>query len=106
MPDPTLLLLDEPAAGLDLGARERLAMLLARLNDQPDLAAIVVVTHHVEEIAPGTTHALVLRAGLVVASGIAEETVSSAVLSTAFGLPLAVHRVGERFSARAAPHGQ
>ena len=102
MPDPALLLLDEPAAGLDLGARERLAILLSNLNGDPRLAAIVVVTHHVEEIAPGTTHALVLRAGRVVASGAVGETVIGPVLSEAFELQLTVHRVGDRFSATAA----
>ena len=98
---PALLLLDEPAAGLDLGGREQLAVLLARLNAQPDLAATVVVTHHVEEIAPGTTHALILRSGRVVAAGPVAETVTSAVLTLAFGLPLHVTRVGDRFAAQA-----
>jgi iron complex transport system ATP-binding protein len=98
---PALLLLDEPAAGLDLGAREQLATLMTRLNADPGLAATVVVTHHVEEIAPGTTHALVLRGGRVLASGPIAETVTSAVLSDAFGLPLRVQRVGERFVAHA-----
>ena len=98
----SFLLLDEPAAGLDLGAREQLAALLSRLNDDPHLAAIVVVTHHVEEIAPGTTHALVLRGGRVVASGTAGTTVTGPVLSEAFGLELVVRRVGRRFTARAA----
>ena len=102
MPDPSLLLLDEPAAGLDLGAREQLAALLSRLNDDPRLAGIVVVTHHVEEIAPGTTHALVLRGGRVVASGTAGTTVTGPVLSEAFGLELVVRRVGRRLTARAA----
>jgi iron complex transport system ATP-binding protein len=102
MPDPSLLLLDEPAAGLDLGAREQLATLLARLNRDPRLAGIVVVTHHVEEIAPGTTHALVLRGGRVVASGDAGSTVTGPVLSEAFGLQLDVQRTGDRFTARAA----
>jgi iron complex transport system ATP-binding protein len=101
MPEPQMLLLDEPAAGLDLGAREQLAMLLARLNADPSLAATVVVTHHVEEIAPGTTHALVLRGGRIVAVGTAAETVTGPVLSSAFGLVLVVDRAGERFAARA-----
>jgi iron complex transport system ATP-binding protein len=101
MPEPALLLLDEPAAGLDLGARERLAMLLARLNVDSRLAAIVVVTHHIEEIAPGTTHALVLRAGRVVAAGTAATTITGPVLSSAFGLSLIVDRAGDRFGARA-----
>ena len=101
MVDPLLLLLDEPAAGLDLGARERLAVLLAQLNADSRLAATVVVTHHVEEIAPGTTHALVLRSGRVAASGPVEATVTGSVLSEAFGLPLTVGRIGPRFTAQA-----
>ena len=101
MLDPALLLLDEPAAGLDLGARERLAVLLARLNADAGLAATVVVTHHVEEIAPGTTHALVLRSGRVVAAGPVNDTVTGPVLTEAFGLPLRVERVGGRFTAQA-----
>jgi iron complex transport system ATP-binding protein len=101
MPDPSLLLLDEPAAGLDLGARESLAMLLARLNGSAHLAAIVVVTHHVEEIAAGTTHALVLRSGRTVARGEVGTTVTGPNLSAAFGLPLTVHRHAGRFTARA-----
>ncbi len=102
MLDPSLLLLDEPAAGLDLGAREQLAVLLARLNAEPGLAATVVVTHHVEEIAAGTTHAIVLRSGRVVAAGPVAETVTGPILSEAFGLPLRVERVGDRFVAQAA----
>jgi iron complex transport system ATP-binding protein len=101
MVDPLLLLMDEPAAGLDLGARERLAVLLSRLNADSRLAATIVVTHHVEEIAPGTTHALVLRSGRVVASGPIESTVTGPVLSEAFGLPLTVTRIGTRFTAQA-----
>ncbi len=104
MLDPALLLLDEPAAGLDLGARETLARLLARLNDDRRLEGIVMVTHHVEEIPEGTTHALVLAGGRTIASGPIEDVVTSGVLSRAFGLPLAVHRHGRRFSARAEHH--
>ena len=81
---------------------EHLAVLLAGLNSRPGLAATVVVTHHVEEIAPGTTHALVLRGGRVVASGDAGSTVTGPVLSEAFGLQLDVQRAGDRFTARAA----
>jgi iron complex transport system ATP-binding protein len=99
MLDSALLLLDEPAAGLDLGARKRLAVLLARLNAERGLAATVVVTHHVEEIAPGTTHALVLRSGRVVCAGPATEVVTSSVLSDAFDIPLRVERVSNRFVA-------
>jgi iron complex transport system ATP-binding protein len=102
MLEPRLLLLDEPAAGLDLGAREQLAVLLARLNADPGLEATVVVTHHVEEIAPGTTHAIVLRSGRVLAAGPVADTVTGPVLTAAFGLPLRVERVGGRFVAQAA----
>jgi iron complex transport system ATP-binding protein len=101
MLDQDLLLLDEPAAGLDLGAREQLAMLLARLNAETNLAATVVVTHHVEEIASGTTHAMVLRSGRVVAAGPVADTVTGPILTEAFGLPLRVERVGGRFVAQA-----
>jgi iron complex transport system ATP-binding protein len=99
--EPALLLLDEPFAGLDLGAREELATLLARLYRDADLAAAAVVTHHVEEIAPGTTHALLLRGGRVSASGPVAEVITGPVLSKAFGIALAVHHSGSRFSARA-----
>ena len=101
MIDPALLLLDEPAAGLDLGAREQLAQLLERLNAEAGLRATIVVTHHVEEIALGTTHALVLRSGRVLASGPVADTVTGPVLSEAFGMELRVDRVGGRFTARA-----
>ena len=69
MADPELLLLDEPAAGLDLGGREDLVRRLAALAADPYAPAIVLVTHHVEEIPPGFTHVLLLRGGRVVAAG-------------------------------------
>ena len=102
MTDPELLLLDEPAAGLDLGAREDLVTRLAGLAEDPDAPAIVVVTHHVEEIPPGFTHALLLRDGGVVASGLLRQTVTSDNLSATFGSPLKVSYSGGRFAARAA----
>ena len=70
------------------------------MNADSRLAATVVVTHHVEEIAPGTTHGLVLRSGRVVASGPIEATVTGPILSEAFGLPLTVTRIGTRFAAQ------
>jgi iron complex transport system ATP-binding protein len=104
MLEPALLLLDEPAAGLDLGAREQLAALLSELNADSRLAATVVVTHHVEEIASGTTHALVLRAGRVVAAGPVAEAITGDVLTAAFDIPLEVARVHGRFTAQAQGH--
>jgi iron complex transport system ATP-binding protein len=102
MTDPELLLLDEPAAGLDLGGREDLVARLARLADDPDAPAMVVVTHHVEEIPAGFTHAMVMRDGGVVAQGLLRSTVTSETLSAAFGLPLRVRYASGRFTARAA----
>src|SRR5262252_3856494 len=90
MPDPEVLLLDEPAAGLDLGGREDLVRRLADLAADPDAPALILVTHHVEEIPPGFTHALLLREGAMVASGLLRETVTSENLSKAFDLPLKV----------------
>ncbi|MFY1633472.1 ABC transporter ATP-binding protein [Solwaraspora sp. WMMB335] len=102
MTDPELLLLDEPAAGLDLGGREELVARLGQLARDPQAPALVLVTHHVEEIPPGFTHALLLREGAIVAAGPLAETITGEQLSKTFGLPLVVDRAGERFAARAA----
>ncbi|MFE9653406.1 ABC transporter ATP-binding protein [Micromonospora sp. NPDC006431] len=102
MTDPELLLLDEPAAGLDLGGREDLVARLAELAYDPDAPALVLVTHHVEEIPPGFTHALLLREGGVVAQGLLADTLTADNLSKTFGLPLVVQRTGDRWTARAA----
>lgn len=101
MTDPELLLLDEPAAGLDLGAREELVSSLAALATDPAAPALVLVTHHLEEIPPGMTHALVLRAGRVAATGPIGTTLSDEVLTEAFELPLVVSHDAGRWSARA-----
>jgi iron complex transport system ATP-binding protein len=98
---PRLLLLDEPAVGLDLAAREALIAALDRLSrEQPELTS-VLVTHHLEEIPPATTHALLLREGRVVVAGFIEETLTSANLSICFGLPVECRYDGERWFARA-----
>jgi len=101
MTDPELLLLDEPAAGLDLGARERLVATLDGLARDPYAPAMVLVTHHVEEIPPSMTHALLLRDGRVVAAGPVEQALTADTLSDCFGIPLHVERRDGRFSARA-----
>ena len=102
MTDPELLLLDEPAAGLDLGAREALMRLLARLWADPHGPPVVLVTHHVEEVPVGTTHALLLARGRSTAAGAVADVLTAPLLSRTFGLPLVVDRSGGRFSARAA----
>lgn len=101
MAEPDLLLLDEPAAGLDLGAREALVDRLRALAADPRVPALVLVTHHVEEIPPGFTHALLLREGRVVSSGLIREALTAEGLSAAFGIRLSLDRRDGRFSARA-----
>jgi iron complex transport system ATP-binding protein len=99
MTDPELLLLDEPAAGLDLGGRENLLTRLATLALDPEAPATVLVTHHVEEIPPGFTHAMLMRDGLVVAQGLLEAVVTEDNLSRTFDVDLVLQRFGARFFA-------
>ena len=103
MSDPELLLLDEPAAGLDLGGREELVGALAELARDPRSPVLVLVTHHVEEIPPAFTHVLLLRQGRVEAAGPLEEVLTAENLSETFGLELELDRHAERWSARAVP---
>jgi len=100
MTDPEMLLLDEPAAGLDLGGREDLVAQLAEFAMDPDAPAMVLVTHHVEEIPPGFTHALLLREGGIVAQGLIGDVITAANLSVAFGQDLELDKAGDRFFAR------
>ncbi|MGQ4596670.1 ATP-binding cassette domain-containing protein [Nocardia sp. R6R-6] len=102
MTDPELLLLDEPAAGLDLGGREELVERLGDLAADPDSPAIVLVTHHVEEIPPGFTHGLLLNEGEVVAQGLLSDVLTAANLSDAFRQSIALNRVDGRYFARRA----
>jgi iron complex transport system ATP-binding protein len=102
MTDPELLLLDEPAASLDLGAREELLKLLSGYAAAPTAPAIVMVTHHVEEIPPGFTHAMLLKRGVVTASGPIDEVLNPANLSLTFGLELSLEKTNGRYVARAA----
>lgn len=92
MAKPRLLILDEPCSGLDPVAREHFLGFLDRLARQKNSPSLVLVTHHVEEITPAFTHALVLRAGRVVASGPLAETLTSPALSAAFGEPVRIKR--------------
>jgi iron complex transport system ATP-binding protein len=101
MTDPELLLLDEPAASLDLGAREELLKLLGGYASAASAPAIVMVTHHVEEIPAGFTHAMLLKRGAVTAAGPIDEVINPANLSLTFGLELSVAKNDGRYVARA-----
>ncbi len=101
MADPELLLLDEPAAGLDLGGREDLLRRLENLAIDPLSPATIIVTHHIEEIPVGTTHALLLSKAKPIASGLISDVVTSENLSAAYGLTIAVTTEGGRYFARA-----
>jgi iron complex transport system ATP-binding protein len=103
MADPELMVLDEPGAGLDLGAREDLVARLAAIAADPRSPAVVLVTHHVEEIPPGFGHVLLLRSGRVVAAGGLAETLTAANLAATFGVGLDLTSHGGRWSARALP---
>ncbi|MFM2411931.1 MAG: hypothetical protein RLZZ587_264 [Actinomycetota bacterium] len=100
MTDPEILLLDEPAASLDLGAREELVNLLGEFASSDMAPVIVMVTHHVEEIPDGFTHVLVMSHGRIHAAGPIAEILTSSVLTDAFGLPLTVTKTDGRYSAR------
>src|SRR5229473_1034666 len=102
MPDPELLLLDEPAAGLDLGGREDLLRRVAALARDPRAPTMVLVTHHVEEVPDGFTHAILLRRGAVLAAGPLPEVFTEPNLSKCFGVPLLIERRSARWMARAA----
>lgn len=102
MTDPELLLLDEPAASLDVGAREELLQILGGFASAPHSPAIVMVTHHVEEIPRGFTHALLLANGSTIAAGPIDETITSDSLTETFGLQIKVTEHEGRYSARAA----
>jgi iron complex transport system ATP-binding protein len=101
MGDPELILMDEPAAGLDLGAREGLLGRLATLAADPAVPPMILVTHHLEEIPPGVTHAALLRNGSLVTAGPIDDVVTDAAVSDAFGVSVSVERHGGRWSARA-----
>lgn len=102
MSDPELLLLDEPSAGLDLAGREILVATLSVLCNDPNAPVSVLVTHHIEDIPSGLSHALLLRAGKVVAAGPIEDVLTDELMSRTFDLPLVIRHDDGRWSARAA----
>lgn len=102
MTDPELLLLDEPTASLDLGSREELLALLSGYASAPSTPAMLMVTHHVEEIPVGFTHVLLMREGRIVAAGPVAETLTADALSETFGMPIALTSENGRYAARAA----
>jgi iron complex transport system ATP-binding protein len=102
MRDPALLLLDEPAGGLDLPGREALLQALARLAEARPALATLSVTHHIEELPCSTTHAVLLRAGAVVAAGAVGDVLRDEPLSACFGVGVRVERLDGRWTARVA----
>lgn len=100
MAKPRLLILDEPCAGLDPVARENLLQFLQRLGSRKNSPTLILVTHHIEEIMPVFSHALVLKNGRVIGSGEKHSIVTSAILSRAFGAKVRVTRTQNRFAAK------
>lgn len=100
MPDPELLLLDEPVASLDLAAREQTISLIGAYASESAAPAIVMVTHHLEEIPEGFTHALIVSGGQIHSAGPIEQTLTSDKLSGAFGVSISVELVDGRYRAR------
>lgn len=101
MTDPEVLLLDEPSASLDLGSREELLGLLGSFAQEPTTPAMIMVTHHVEEIPVGFTHVLLLRDGAVVAAGPVADTLTAHNLTATFGVPITLREEEGRYAARA-----
>ncbi len=100
MPDPEMLLLDEPGAGLDLAGREELLGALTELAGDHRSPALILVTHHVEEVPRGFTHCLLLREGRTVAQGPLVETLTAKNLSETYGIPIELNSHGGRWAAR------
>ena len=101
LPEPDLLLLDEPFAGLDLAGRELLLSALSDLASDPAAPPVVLVTHHAEDVPPGFTHGLLLRSGQVVAEGPLDEVLADGPLSATFDLGLRVEQRAGRYATRA-----
>ena len=102
IPQPELLLLDEPATGLDFPAREALLASLDELTERRPELPTVMVSHHLEDLPVSISHVLLLRDGEVLASGPVREMLTSALVSECYGFPIDVHEFGGRWAARAA----
>ncbi|GAA5146284.1 ATP-binding cassette domain-containing protein [Pseudonocardia eucalypti] len=103
MPQPHLLLLDEPSTGLDLAARERLLTSVDTLRAEYPSLASVLVTHHLEELPASTTHAMLLRGGRTLSSGPVADVLTSSLVSTCFDHPVLIKHSLNRWTAQAAP---
>ncbi len=101
MSDPEILLLDEPASGLDLGGREDLLNRFDLLANDPYSPVTLIITHHIEEIPAGSTHALLLKGGKIVGSGPIATVITSENLSFAYDMPISVSIMNNRYSANA-----
>jgi iron complex transport system ATP-binding protein len=101
MSDPEILLLDEPASGLDLGGREDLLNRFDLLANDPFAPVTLIITHHIEEIPAGSTHALLLKSGKSIGSGPIANVITSENLSLAYDMPISVTSTNNRFSANA-----
>jgi iron complex transport system ATP-binding protein len=95
MNEPGVIVLDEPSARLDLGGREQLVGALADLTTDPAAPPLVLVTHHVDEVPPGMTHALLLRDGRILATGAIDDVLTAEALSECFAMPLVLERRGD-----------
>jgi iron complex transport system ATP-binding protein len=105
MPEPELLLLDEPAAGLDVAGREQLLASIDELRARQPGLATVLVTHHLEELPASTTHALLLRDGRLLAAGPADDVLTSGLATACFGHPVTITRYAGRWAATSGQAG-
>ena len=101
MPEPRLLLLDEPAAGLDVAGREQLLANVDELRERQPGLTTVLVTHHLEELPTSTSHALLLRGGRMLAAGEADDVLTTELVSACFDYPVAIARHAGRWASTA-----